>query len=937
MDAPETITPEEWLRLAQVGGGATVSVLDLTTGIIRSHGPLAESLGYAPEEFPDTAEQTILFTHPEDRQRVFYASIAHLIGTTPDRCVPFRFRKKDGTWRWLLSVGRVVQRGGDGAPLRVATVVVDVTTWKQSEEDRPRADGEFRELADSLPATVVQYRLHPDDQLELIYSNHLGPGPEPMTLPQRIEAARALLSYTHPDDLPDALRAFREAARQGRPFTIEKRMRSRPDAEVLWYQLRFGVPKPCEDGTILLTGLSLDVTQRKRLEAELLQAKEAAEAASRAKSEFLANVSHEIRTPMNAILGMTELALDTPLSAEQNEYLSIVKTSAESLLGVLDDVLDFSKIEAGKFELDEQPFSLRAVVGSTLRSLALRAHRKGLELACRIAPDVPDGLTGDAGRLRQVLVNLVGNAIKFTEHGEVVVQVKRLTAEGAEEEKRDKARTLHSLLPLLPSAPSAPSAVNLLFTICDTGVGISPDKQERIFEAFEQADSSTTRKYGGTGLGLTIASRLVALMGGSIAVRSRPGEGSTFAFTARFAPAQPPPSPDPADLRGLRVLVVDDNETNRRILCELLTHWGLVATAADGAPAALGAMWRAVAAREPFSLVLLDANMPGMDGVALAEQMARSEELASCPVVLLTSSGHSRDDPRTRNAGFAAALTKPVQQWELLDTLCRVVRQQTPGSPQPRLSEAPERPKPATAPLRILVAEDNEYNQRLVVRLLEKQGHEATLVGDGRTALAALARTPFDVALLDLQMPELDGLQVVAEWRRREAGSGKRLPIVALTAHSMKGDRERCMAAGMDGYLAKPIRAAELHRELARFAPAAPADDLLSRDAILAGCGGDQGLLDELVALFVQRAGPRLAEIRRAAGDGDVPLLRRLAHSFDGMAASFSSRVASAARRVEQADASSPAVELAALVDELSALVDRLLPQLAGLRVERLS
>jgi CheY-like chemotaxis protein len=476
----------------------------------------------------------------------------------------------------------------------------------------------------------------------------------------------------------------------------------------------------------------------------------------------------------------------------------------------------------------------------------------------------------------------------------------------------------------------------LRFQVCDTGIGIPLDRQTKIFEAFEQADTSTSRRFGGTGLGLTIASRLVELMNGMIGVTSRPGEGSTFTFTARFGLANAPPPPDPADLRGLNVLVVDDNETNRRILHELLRHWEMIPTAVADGPSALGSLWRAVAAGRPFSMVLLDANLRGMDGFALAEQIRQSPELASAHVILLTSADQFGDQARSRKVGIAASLTKPVGQWELLQTLHRLVApsEATRCGPDPVGPSPPAAPPPC--PMRILVAEDNEYNQRLIVRLLEKQGHTVTLVADGHAALAERSRGEFDLALLDLQMPGLDGLQVATEWRKQEAGTASRLPIVALTAHSMKGDRERCLAAGMDGYLAKPIRAAELYRELARFAPAAPAD-LLSREAILAGCGGDQGLLDELVALFVQRATPRLIEMRQAAADGDVSLLRRLAHSFDGMAASFSSRVAIAARRVEQADASSSAVELGALVDELTALVERLLPQLAGLRVQRLS
>ena len=461
----------------------------------------------------------------------------------------------------------------------------------------------------------------------------------------------------------------------------------------------------------------------------------------------------------------------------------------------------------------------------------------------------------------------------------------------------------------------------------DTGVGISPDRQERIFGAFEQADSSTTRKYGGTGLGLTIASRLVGLMGGTIGVESRVGEGSAFAFTARFGLADVPPAPDPVDLRGLSVLVVDDNDTNRRILQELLTHWGMAPTAAESGPAALGALWRAAATRQPFALVLLDANMPGMDGFTLAEQLRQAPELAATRVVMLTSSDQLGEAARCRKLGIAAYLTKPVQQWELLETLARVM---TKGEGRTRQSEEKAAEAGSSSPpLKILVAEDNEYNQRLVLRLLEKRGHAVTMVGDGDAALAVLERGGFDLALLDLQMPGMDGLQVIAEWRRKEP-AGKRLPVVALTAHSMKGDRERCLAAGMDGYLAKPIRADELYMEIARLVPPAP---VIDSDTVLAACGGDQELLDELLAVFAEQTPRLLADLAAALDAGDGRTAARVAHSLKGMVATFSAPAAAAAVRIERAADAGALAEADAARRELVAALEQLRPHLAGLTV----
>jgi PAS domain S-box-containing protein len=684
----------------------------------------------------------------------------------------------------------------------VEAIVEERTAELRASEER------FRSLAENAPLGI----LFCNPQGRCVYSNAAALDLAGLKYEEAVRGGWARV--THPDSAP-LVDAWYRAAAAGLSFSAEVRLR-RQDGQTVWAQQHYS---PVFDKHGRLTGhvgTLADISHRKRAEQEWTRARRAAEDASRAKSNFLANMSHEIRTPMNGVMGMTELALATDLSGEQREYLEIIKASGVSLMRVINDILDFSKIEAGKLEMERVEFNLGAAVRLALQPLAPSAGQKGLELICDIPPEVPAQLVGDPVRLQQVITNLVGNAIKFTAAGEVGLRIALDPPAG-------------------PGAdPAKLSEITLHGSVHDTGIGIAAEKIATIFNPFQQADASTTRQFGGTGLGLAICSRLVEMMGGRIWVETQPGHGATFHFTARFGVADTPAAPESAGLEGSMVLVVDDHATNRRILFQMLSSWGLVPVLASSGAEALEAI---AAVPDPFDLIVTDGDMPELDGCELARRIRLLPAYAGVPILLLSSGGTAGDPSRCRQAGIQRTLVKPVDASALLEAIQALTQALMRTHPHPhellgdlkRLSAATAAPRtpslnqgprrtPSQAPGAgsILLAEDNVVNQKVAATILERAGYHVTIAANGLEALARFSEQTFHLCLMDVQMPEMDGLAAAREIRRREAGRS-RLPIVAMTANAMTGDRDICLAAGMDDYVSKPVTAGHLKETVGRW------------------------------------------------------------------------------------------------------------------------
>jgi two-component system, sensor histidine kinase and response regulator len=729
---------------------------------------------FGVKDFDGRRESFLALVHPEDREAVKTAFDA-AVHNNQIYNIDHRILCPDGTEKWVNEHAEIVTNGDTTSHHLVGTVQ-DITSTKEIQDELNRSQAHYKALIENLPQNIYTKDLNG----VFTYANQRFCNTTKRSLSH-------IIGKTDFDFYPHAL-AHKYRYDDQRVIQTGKMIdvietHSLPSGDIIYVQV---VKSPIRDEseTIIGTlGIFWDVTAREKAEEQLKQAKEAAEAASKAKSNFLANMSHEIRTPMNGIIGMTELALDTNLTDEQRDYLTMVRSSADTLLSLINDILDFSKIEAGKLEFIAVDFQLRDHLGDAIKTLAIKAEQKGIELLSHILPDVPDHLNGDPGRLRQIIVNLVGNAIKFTEEGEILVK-----ASVIEQTEQD---------------------VLLHFIVSDTGIGIAKDKQDVIFKAFEQVDSSSTREFGGTGLGLAISSQLVEKMGGKIWLESEEGQGSRFHFTARLSLSTPPQGEKPSqsmDIHDIPVLIVDDNYTNRKILQEMLSNWNMKPMAVENGFSALEILRSSKALNKPFPLVILDVQMPHIDGFMVAENIKNDKNLRDTLIMMLTSAGQRGDAARCKELGISAYLSKPVKQSDLFDAIVTVLDNASPQVNTNSTFVTRHSMRAGKNALHILLVEDNLINQKLALRLIEKQGHTVTVANNGKEACTLLETERFHLIFMDVQMPVMDGFEATAAIRDKEKETGEHIPIIAMTAHAMKGDREQCLKAGMDDYLSKPVK-----------------------------------------------------------------------------------------------------------------------------------
>jgi two-component system sensor histidine kinase/response regulator len=842
-------------------------------GTILSWNCAAQALlGYSAEEIVGQRMERLLPPERHGEERELLARIAR--GETVEHIETERLHKDGRRLPLSLRVSPIKSR--DGEVLAASTIARDVAVRREAEEMRAR----LAAIVDSSDDAILSKSL---DGTVLTWNN----GAEKLYGYTAAEIIGRHISTLLPPDRPDEVNMILDRVRAGRAIEHFDTERLRKDGARVQVSVTISPIRNSKGEVVAASTIARDISERKQLQAQLEAARDEATAASRMKSDFLAVMSHEIRTPMNGVIGMTGLLLDTELDPLQQEYAETVRSSAESLLSIINDILDFSKIEAGRMSLEVIDFDLRTVVEEAADLLAAQAHAKGLELSTQVRPGVVSNVRGDPGRLRQVLLNLIGNAVKFTPQGEVVVQVSPL-----EETEAD---------------------VLVRVEVADTGVGIPDDQQVHLFEPFAQADSSTTRSYGGTGLGLAISKQIVELMGGTISLESRVGNGSTFSVTLRLA-KQPPgsgPAREPRrDLSGLRVLIVDDNATNRTILRHQVSAWGMPAATAEGGAQALEMLRGARAVGASYDVALLDMEMPGMDGLELARAIRDDPTLDGIRLLLLTSSGVRGTAEMAREAGLSAYLTKPVRQSQLFDCLASVVSESAvPERLVTRHTVSEQRAR--NRPL-VLVADDNAVNQKVAVAMLSRLGYRADVVANGAEAVEAVSRIHYGAVLMDCQMPEMDGFEATEEIRRREQGE-RRLPIIAMTAAAMQGDQERCLAVGMDDYVSKPTRPDDLRAVLARWVPeggaqarvpappapeAEPAAHVLDPQRLreLRDLDPDEGDTTYLTfaELFLEQLSRGVGALHEAVASGDVAAVLRQAHALRGAAGNLGADALSA-------------------------------------------